>query len=257
MRRNTLVTLSSDFGYRDPYVAIMKAVLLSRKRSLTLVDVTHGIPPQDVHAAALLLREALPRFPDGSTHLVVVDPGVGSTRQCLAARSKRFWYVFPDNGVLDPLFEIDPPLEMVSITTGSRPGIGNTFHGRDVFAPAAAYVAGGGKLGRLGPTGERRAPRLQFPQPYTVEPGQTEFSIIYRDGFGNLFTNLRACHLEHDEPQLELDGQRLPACRCYNDVDAQAAGWLINSYGHVEVFVRDGSAAERFPGALGGRLIQP
>ena len=147
-----IITLTTDFGLRDPFVGIMKGVILSICPSARLVDLTHEIEPQDVLGAGLALEAALPFFPDGTVHLAVVDPGVGSTRRPIALRARGQYLVGPDNGVLTLALQ-GARWAAVALTAREYrlAEVSRTFHGRDVFAPAAAYLAAGVPLERLGP----------------------------------------------------------------------------------------------------------
>ncbi len=139
-----IITLTTDFGLQDPFVGIMKGVILSICPSACLVDLTHDVEPQDILGAALALEAALPFFPDGTVHLAVVDPGVGSARRPLAVRIRGQYLVGPDNGVLTPAL-LGSQRTAVALTAPEYrlPQVSRTFHGRDVFAPAAAYLAAG------------------------------------------------------------------------------------------------------------------
>src|SRR5262245_33021919 len=142
----SIITLLTDYGTADSYVAEVKAALLAGAPAATLVDVTHEIPPGDIKAGQYLLGRAWHRFPAGTVHLVVVDPGVGTERRALAAEDRGHRFVAPDNGLLTVLA---PHAPFVSLPV--LPGVSPTFHGRDVFAPAAARLAMGARLEDLGP----------------------------------------------------------------------------------------------------------
>ena len=148
-----LITLLSDFGLNDVYVGVMKGVIAQINPALTVVDLTHHIPPQNVTAAQFNLINAYPYFPDGTVHVVVVDPGVGGARRGIAARAGGHVFVGPDNGILAPTLRAAAPAQIHRIDSArSRTSRrGTTFDGRDVFAPAAARLAGGAEPGELGP----------------------------------------------------------------------------------------------------------
>ncbi|MGH7397764.1 MAG: SAM hydrolase/SAM-dependent halogenase family protein, partial [Candidatus Rokuibacteriota bacterium] len=147
-----VITLTTDFGLRDPFVGIMKGVLLSICPSARLVDLTHEVPPHDILAGGLALEAATPFFPPGTVHLAVVDPGVGSARRAIAVRAGGYHLVGPDNGLFTFALE-GAGWTAVSVTAPEYrlAEVGRTFHGRDIFAPAAAYLAAGVPLERLGP----------------------------------------------------------------------------------------------------------
>ena len=189
-----IVTLTTDFGLRDGYVAAMKGAMLAVAPDVRAVDVTHEVPAQDVMAAAFVLRQTAPFFPPGTVHLAVVDPGVGTPRRAVAARATiggtpcRF--VGPDNGLL-PLLADGPPDEAVVL---DRPGAwrtpvpSDTFHGRDVFGPVAAALAAGAALADVGSPAGDLTP-LHWPLP-RVDAGGVEGMVLHIDRFGNCVTNI-------------------------------------------------------------------
>src|SRR5216117_329891 len=176
-----LITLLTDFGTSDSYVAEVKAVLLSRALGAALVDVTHQIPPGDVRAGQYVLARVWHRFPEGTVHLVVVDPGVGTSRRALAAEAAGHYFVAPDNGVLSPL-----PADTRFFELPVPPGAAPSFHGRDLFAPAAAELATGTALAHLGSpiTDPYRVP---LPAPH-FDGTAVRGEVIYVDRFGTLIS---------------------------------------------------------------------
>ena len=140
MRPNGIITLLTDFGLTDPFVGMMKGVILGIAPRATVVDLTHGVPPQSVEIGSLYLVASAPYFPDGTVHIVVVDPGVGTERRAVAVRTERAWYVTPDNGLLSGVMERERVVEAVELTNTAYflVNVSATFHGRDVFAPVGA-----------------------------------------------------------------------------------------------------------------------
>jgi hypothetical protein len=185
-----VIALLTDFGSRDHYAGTMKGVALGICPEVTLVDVTHEIPPHDVLAGALELAACYRYFPAGTVFLVVVDPGVGSGRRGIAAEAGEFRLVAPDNGVLTIVFEELAPKRIVELTERryARPSVSRTFEGRDRFAPAAAWLAKGIELSALGrPAGSIH--RLEWPRPQ-IEPDRIVGEVVRVDRFGNLITNI-------------------------------------------------------------------
>ena len=190
-----IITLTTDFGLRDGYVAAMKGAMLGVEPALTLVDVTHEVPPQDVMAAGFVLRQAAPHFPDGTVHLVVVDPGVGTDRRAIAARfslaGREHRFVGPDNGVLPLVLDEAEVAEAVVL---DRPDAwatdvpSTTFHGRDIFGPVAAALAAGRGLSEVGTPLTELTP-LHWPLPRTDEQG-VDGMVIHIDRYGNCVTNI-------------------------------------------------------------------
>lgn len=231
-----LITLLTDFGVSDNYVAEVKAVLLSQAYHAQLVDVTHRVPPGDVRAGQYILSRVWHRFPPGSVHLVVVDPGVGTARRALAAEAAGHYFVAPDNGLLSCL-----PAEARFVSLPIPAGAAPTFHARDVFAPAAAQITSGTALAHLGTliTDPVRAP-LPVPR---VDGAGVMGEVIYVDHFGTLVTNVPG---EMVEPgvRIHVAGTDAGALqRTYGDVAPGKLVAYLGSGGSVEIAVRGGSAA--------------
>ena len=230
-----VVTLLTDFGTADGYVAEMKGVLLSLVPDTDVVDVTHDIPPHDVESGRLALARYWRRFPAGTVHVAVVDPGVGSARAAIAVRSDDRLLVGPDNGILSPALLMRGA---VVVALPVPPPAAPTFHGRDVFAPAAAALAAGAPLESLGePFGTpiiRRTPEAR-----RASDGAIEGEVIAIDRFGNAVTNCLGLR----GGTIEVSGSVLPVARTYADAASGALLALCGSTGLIEIAVRDGSAA--------------
>ncbi|HTR76581.1 MAG TPA: SAM-dependent chlorinase/fluorinase [Gemmatimonadaceae bacterium] len=241
-----LITLMTDFGTADGYVGEIKGVLLSQAPSATLVDITHDIAPQDVQHGRLTLARVWRHFPAGTVHLAVVDPGVGSTRSALAVESDGSAFVGPDNGVLSPaLLVAGARAVSLPIPRGAAP----TFHGRDVFAPAAAMLANGTPIEHLGSP----APRpivLRTPEPERQGDGTLVGEIIAIDRFGNAITNLVPLR----EGVVEAGGASLHVATHYAAVERGESLAVVGSSGLIEIAVRDGSAAVRLGLRRGDRV---
>ena len=250
IRMFPIITLTTDFGLHDPFVGIMKGVILSICPSARLVDLTHDVEPQNILGGALALEAGWPYFPEGTVHLAVVDPGVGSTRRALAVRARGHYLVGPDNGLLTPAL-MDAGWRAVALTAPEYrlAEVSRTFHGRDLFAPAAAYLAAGVPLERLGPAVtdpvRRPIPRSR------LEDGALIGEVLAVDGFGNLLTSIEAAQL------VELaSGQRVAVPVIVEIADRAVAGpveayadgadgrptAIVGSTGRVEIFVRGGRA---------------
>jgi S-adenosylmethionine hydrolase len=230
-----LITLLTDFGTTDGYMAEVKGVLLSNSPGVQLVDLSHEIPPHDVEAARLAVARYWRRFPAGTIHLVVVDPGVGSSRAAIVVVSDGRFLVGPDNGVLSPALLFPAAFAVsLSVPTDAAP----TFHGRDVFAPAAAALAKGAAPGALGmPHPDpviRRTPEVQ-----RDADGTLCGEVIVIDRFGNAVTNLLGVH----DGELRIGDRGIPLRRTYADVAPGEAVALVGSSGLIEIAIRDGDAA--------------
>lgn len=244
-----IVTLLTDFGTADGYVAQMKGVLLSHAPDISIVDITHDIAPQDVVHARFVVERYWRRFPPGTIHVVVVDPGVGSPRAALAVSSDHRCLMAPDNGVLtEPLRHETARVVALEVPHGASP----TFHGRDVFAPAAAAVAMGTPILQVG-TPYAGAACLDWPEPASDGSGHVQGEVIVIDHFGNAITNLLGS--AGAGSRVAFDGCELPLMRTYAEVAPGDPLALVGSSGHVEIAVREGNAARRFALRRGTRVI--
>jgi S-adenosyl-L-methionine hydrolase (adenosine-forming) len=243
----TIITLLTDFGTADTYVGQMKGALLSIAPAATLVDLTHAVPPQDVHAGAFLLWTAVEAFLANAVHLAVVDPGVGSARRALALQTQRGDYlVGPDNGLLMPAAARLGGIEgAVALPTPAHAS--TTFHGRDIFAPAAARLASGTSITQLGEPIEDLV-QLTIPTPH-ANTGE----VVHVDTYGNLVTNIPRESVS-PEDTLSINGHAIPVKPYYAAAEPNMLLALIGSAGLLEISVRDGSAAERLLAQRGTRV---
>ncbi len=246
------MTLLTDFGLSDTFVGQMKGVMLSRTTGLTLVDLTHGVPPQSILTGALHLRASWSTFPPGTIHLVVVDPGVGSNRRAIALSWQGHCFVGPDNGVLDGALDGAKPEEVIEIDPRQLHAgrISRTFHGRDLFAPAAAELAVGRSLSELGSVVDPRS-LVRLDVPRALRDGDTVYgTILLIDHYGNGITNI-AAHLLEDAMANGIEVQ-CGEFRCsglaasYAAAKSNEALALISSMDTLELAVRDGAAATRY-----------
>ncbi len=255
-----IIALLTDFGLRDHYVAAMKGVILGIAPEAALVDITHQIEPQDVLAAALELAACWRDFPEASTFLVVVDPGVGTARRALAVAAGDRFFVIPDNGVVGLVLDEQPASVIIDITEPRylRPRISRTFEGRDRFAPAAAWLSRGTDIHALGPSVADWI-HLDVPRPRVTDRGLVG-AILKVDRFGNLISNISARTLERvgagGTPVVRVeDGDRVPLVGTYGEVPAGAACALVGSSGYLEVAVNGGSAARLLDAGRGARVV--
>ncbi len=241
-----IVTLTTDFGLRDPYVAEMKGVILGITRDVHIVDISHEVAPHDITEGALALEAAVPCFPPGTVHVAVVDPGVGTARRGLALTWRGSVFIGPDNGVLTPFLGEGPGEENgvfeLAALEFRRPLVSRTFHGRDVFAPAAAHVARGVDVDRLGPAVGDPV-RLAWREVRELGSGATG-AVIHVDRFGNLITSIRADRVDTlgSDVLVEVVDRRLPLVGTYGDLAGGEVGALIGSGGRLEIAVREGRA---------------
>jgi S-adenosylmethionine hydrolase len=259
MSHSTLVTLTTDFGAASPYVAVMKGVILSLNPAARIHDLTHAIRPQDLRHANYFLGTAAPFFPRGTTHVCVVDPGVGSERAGIYAEAGGQRFVGPDNGVFTAaLAKLGGPtcIRRLAIPRFWRPAVSSTFHGRDVFAPVAAHLTLGTDPAELGP---QHPELVTLPTRSAVTFGRRwQGEVQFADDFGNLITNIPACKLKSLPVKVSV-GDAPPVTlrwvRTYADAAAGELVCLFSSDGFFEVAEVNGNAARRL-GAEAGTLVE-
>ncbi|HZQ34691.1 MAG TPA: SAM-dependent chlorinase/fluorinase [Dehalococcoidia bacterium] len=268
-----IVGFTSDFGLRDHYVGTVKAVVLAACPGCAIVDVTHAIAPQNVAEAVFLTRQSWPYFLDGTIQLAVVDPGVGTARAAIALRTPRGYAVGPDNGVLSAALDPFLPAELVEpaaapVAIDVPPGCevrqirservvrrnpSATFHGRDIFGPAAGVLAAGLPFAELGPARER-----VWYLPVARGEGTADGvrgAVLHVDRFGNLISAIRAADLPPGSSSVSAAGRRLPLVRTYGDQPDLCA--LIGSGGYLEIALPNGSAAAALNAGIGLEVTVP
>lgn len=247
----SIITLLTDFGTRDPYVGVVKGVLSSLAPRARLVDLTHEVPPGNIATAAFLLSSSLEFFPKGTVHLVVVDPGVGSGRKALALECGGRFFVGPDNGLFPAALAGRRLGRAVELTNPRyrRPRVSSTFHGRDLFAPAAAALARGVPMTRLGGGVASLVPGA-LPSPVRV--GRRWIGeVLWVDRFGNLVTNLPGSLLGRGS-RVKVGGRSVGRVGShYAQVRTGGLLALAGSFGTVEISVSGGSASERLKARIG------
>ena len=271
---SAIITLTTDFGMADAYVAAMKGVILGINPEAKLIDICHTIKPQNIPQAAFVVSTAYRFFPPNTIHLVVVDPGVGTERRAIILRTPIACFVAPDNGVLSYVIqqfitgglkglinnrqqiEMEPELEAVAITKAQfwRSPVSPTFHGRDIFAPVAARLSLGFPPKDFGET-ITSVTMLTLPQPYRASDGSMVGHILHIDSFGNLITNIKG----DDLPQtgqaitIEVGNQSISGLsRTYAEGEGLLA--LVGSSGYLEVSLRGGSACALLDAEVGNEV---
>jgi hypothetical protein len=267
MSKVPIVTLTTDFGIDDSYVGTMKGVILDIAPQARLVDVTHQIARQDVRQTAYVLYSAYRFFPRGAVHLVVVDPGVGSRRRPIAVQCPCGTFVGPDNGVFSYVMGEESVQEVIELADirYRLPTVSRTFHGRDIFAPAAAHLAAGVPIESFGPPVKNP---VSLPIPLLNVGSRTiRGEVLDSDHFGNVITSIGRLSWEGNElslqPAFQLKGEeqaRFPAdellitvggmeieglLETYADVERGTLLALVGSSSHLEIAIREGNAAER------------
>ena len=265
-----VITLTTDFGTADPFVGAMKGVILGICPEATVVDLTHDVPPHDIHAGAYLLGTAYHHFPPGTVHVIVVDPGVGTERRAIVAASPTATFVCPDNGLLSHAMDREgaflPAVEPFALATVELPPawrchhltnerywhlpVSNTFHGRDVFAPVAAHLAAGEQLAHMGPAigslsafGVPKAKR---------DDGGVQGTVVHVDRFGNLVTNIDIAMLGKGGETLvvEVGGATIQGLSTAYQSGGAPVG-VVGSNETLEIAVPNGDASAALGVGLG------
>ena len=254
-----IITLTTDFGLTDGYVGTMRGVILSIAPGTDMVDLSHQIPAQDVRAGAFVLYQSIPFFPPHTIHLAVIDPGVGSQRRALAVRTSQGTFVAPDNGVLSFVFASTDVYEAVSLTNPAYQlsRVSATFHGRDIFAPAAAHLANGVPLAELGPRAINLV-RLSLTQPEFTAGGDLIAHVMHVDHFGNLILDVTADDVgETEGVMFEVGGRTIEdLSHTFADVTpGNPIAYVGSSRDHVEIAVRDGHAAQEMRVGVGHKVL--
>ncbi|MCI0422413.1 MAG: SAM-dependent chlorinase/fluorinase [Acidobacteria bacterium] len=253
---NSIITLTTDFGLDDPFAGIMKGVILSVNPEAKIVDITHGVPAQDILAGSLMLQSSCAYFPKGTIHVAVVDPGVGSGRRPLLALGGDYAFVGPDNGLLARVIESQQHVRVFHLTEQAyclKP-VSRTFHGRDIFAPVAAWLARGISPELFGPLVDDWI-RLDWPSPRPIGPGRLQGTVLHIDRFGNLMTNISQEHLSEARAGFEIvlgNSKINRLCWSYAEAADGEPFAILGSAGLLEISVKRASAAEQ----LGVRRLQ-
>ncbi|MDH5481502.1 MAG: S-adenosyl-l-methionine hydroxide adenosyltransferase family protein [Candidatus Bathyarchaeota archaeon] len=252
-----IITLTTDFGLKDPYVAEMKAVILSISPKAIVVDVTHGVEKFNIRMGAYALASASPYFPKGAIHVGVVDPGVGTIRRSLLIQTKHSFYIGPDNGVLTLAAKSQGIVHIYEISNRKLMllKISNTFHGRDIFAPAAAHLANGTSPIEFGP----EVFKIVTPDfAKIIRDGDVlKGEITHIDNFGNIITNLGENEIkamkikQFANIKLKDTKLKLKLCRAYAEVRPQKPLAMIGSHSFLEISINQGNAAQMFDTKIG------
>jgi S-adenosyl-L-methionine hydrolase (adenosine-forming) len=258
-----IVALLTDFGHRDPFVGTMKGVMFGINPDLQCIDISHEIPPQRIREAAIVLSATFPYFPPRTIFLVVVDPGVGGMRRPIVVETAEHLFVAPDNGILGPALDQSEVRCVIHATATRyfRQPISRTFHGRDVFAPLAAWLSRGVEVREMGPTIDDYQ-RLELPRPRVQAGGGVEGEIVYQDRFGNLSTNITEAWVTEiwgPPPWQGVEAHiKASVIRGLDSHYAQRSphelGIIINSWGLFEVFANGGNAGQA-TGAVEGTPV--
>jgi len=256
-----LIVLMTDFGLQDPYAGIMKGVIAGISPHTTVIDLTHGISAQNILHGALLLGSSAPYFPDGTIFTAVVDPGVGTARNAIALVTEKQVFIAPDNGLLSAVMTTENIKGCFAITNPSfmLAGKSATFHGRDVFSPAAAHLANGVEPSRLGKAvNPDSCICIDFPENSPCDSGSSwEGTVLYADVYGNLITSFTGDMITGKENTAGIrteNGNILSVCRTYADVAQGVALAYTGSSGYLEIAIRNGNALRMLGLEAGDRI---
>ena len=259
MEASGIITLTTDFGHRDPYVGMMKGIILGINPRAVIVDITHEIPPQNILNAAFTLARTVRHFPPGTVHVAVVDPGVGGARKNVAIQCCNAFFVGPDNGIFSLVFDRAEPGEIHEILEPPfiLPKISDTFHGRDVYAPCSAQLSSGKSLSDTGPLLDTLT-HITLPK-IDYDGDSMHGTVVDNDFFGNLITTITdhafSSFLGKRDYEIYFAGERFDhVMRHYTEVPTQSPLILFGSSGHLEIAVNGGSARDYFLTGTGGEI---
>jgi hypothetical protein len=257
MNQNRILTLTSDFGLSDVYVGVMKGAIAQIDPTISVVDLTHQISPQNIAAARFCLMNAYLYFPKRTVHVAVVDPGVGSTRRAIAVEFAAGFLVGPDNGLFSGVLSQSPAVTAVELTNPDywrTPHPAATFHGRDIFAPVGAHLASGVPLKELGREIDLATlVQLNLPQ-LTFTTTEIAGCIQYIDRFGNLITNIPGTHVQGKNWTANVAGQTILGRETYSDSPVGSAISLVGSHGWIEIAINCGNAQMQLKQDWGARV---
>ena len=261
-KKQSIITLITDFGSQDGYTGVMKGVIANINPSASVIDISHNIEPQNVFQAAYVLNSSYTYFPKGTIHVVVVDPGVGSGRKILCLKTEDYLFLAPDNGALSFIVakEEFPSIREVTNIKLFLPEVSNTFHGRDIFAPVAAHLLKGVNYKDLGKRVDR-INEIKLPKPIRSPGGMLTAEIIYVDGFGNLITNVNKdvfnrMKINTERVAITMGRKRINGiCESYTDVGENEALAIFGSSGYLEISINQGRARDVLNLKKGDKLV--
>lgn len=271
----SVITLTTDFGTGDAYVASMKGVILTINPKAAIIDICHSIEPQNVLQAAFILSTAYRYFPEGAIHLAIVDPGVGSQRKAIILKTPKAFFVAPDNGILSYIIDemdtepakpanhfspspekrkLGAGLKAVAITNPDfwRKPVSTTFHGRDIFAPVAAHLSLGTAIHKFGDS-LSHVHAFHIPRPSRDNQGNPVGCVLHIDNFGNLITNIRSGDLPGEKTTVTIGKQHIDGInQFYAEKEGLAA--IIGSSGYLEISLNNGNAAASLDARVGDEI---
>jgi S-adenosylmethionine hydrolase len=256
MLEKPIITLTTDFGLKDPFVGLMKGVILGINPDAIIIDITHNISRHNIFDAAHAISMSYKYFPSTTIHVVVVDPGVGGSRRPVLVVTEDYYFIGPDNGIFTPIYESarNHFFKVINITATHYflPMSGFTFHGRDIFAPIAAYLSKGLDSQKFGEQ-IKDYTKIEIPRPVSSSPGSIAGEIVSIDNFGNAISNITRSDLAglsaggtDKKFKVTFNNNALSMVSYYAECKTPDLTAIINSFGHLELFTYRGRAAEKF-----------
>ncbi|MBI5409461.1 MAG: SAM-dependent chlorinase/fluorinase [Nitrospirae bacterium] len=263
--KKPIITLTTDFGLKDPFAGLMKAVILGINPEAKLIDITHNISRHNVFEASQVLAMSYKYFPPATIHAAVVDPGVGGARRPLLVITEDHYFIGPDNGIFTAVFEKEQSgfFKVLNITASHYflPMSGSTFHGRDVFAPVAAWLSKGVDSHKFGKQ-ITDYHKISIPSPVLSDGDTIKGEVVSFDNFGNAISNITLEFLSKSRPADSLSNfkiifrdRRVPLLNYYSEAKDHSLCAVINSFGRLELFANKDSAAEKFDIRIGDGVI--
>ena len=262
MESDPVVTLTTDFGSKDPFVGIMKGVILTINPGAKIIDITHEISPQNILEASYAIQASYEYFPHRTIHIAVVDPGVGSSRRPLLIAVGHYYFIGPDNGIFSRIYESEESIEVIHVnaTHYFLSQESTTFHGRDIFAPVGAWLSKGISISKFGDPVDDYV-SIPKPVPVIYSDKSIEGEVVYIDRFGNLITNIpeqNVKNLMQSSPdktiQVDVKDMRIPMKNYYAETSDEGLYAIINSFGHLELFVNKGNASTNYSIDVGEKV---
>lgn len=250
------IALLTDWGCSDSYAGVVKGVLLSHNKNIEIVDLSHDIPSHDIQGAYYTLQNSYHYFPRGAIFIAVIDPGVGSARKILCVKTKDYIFLAPDNGILSFLYKVDKILEIRAVENEKYflPDVSNTFHGRDIFAPVAAKIAGGLPISKIG--GKLSGMKRLDITPPSISDSSIEGEVVTIDKFGNLITNIPGDYLDRRLVDIRIKNKKID--HLSPDYISVRKGELLAAVGSsfcLEIAVNAGSAEKKLKAKVGDKVV--
>ncbi len=261
MLEKPVITLTTDFGLKDPFVGLIKGVIVCINPDVRIIDITHNICRHNIFEASQIISMSYKYFPPTTIHIAVIDPGVGGTRRPIMVTTDDYYFIGPDNGIFTPIFEDYQSnfLKVIQLSSSHYflPMSGSTFHGRDIFAPVAAWLSKGIESHKFGEQIDNYT-KISIPKPSLTETTTLTGEVVSIDNFGNAISNItkddliKLAPIEfNDKFKVVYKNEQLPMVNYYAENESSDLAAIINSFGHLELFVYKDNAADKFDIKIG------